>query len=43
LTELSPEQSQYLDIPVQGPYKASHYRLDKCTLSLYIDQPFNRY
>jgi adenosylhomocysteinase len=43
LTELSPEQSQYLDIPVQGPYKASHYRLDKCTLSSYIDQPFDRY
>lgn len=26
LTTLSPEQSSYLDIPVQGPYKASHYR-----------------
>lgn len=26
LTTLSPEQSKYLDIPVQGPYKASHYR-----------------
>ena len=26
LTELTPEQSSYLDIPVQGPYKAVHYR-----------------
>ncbi|OCH84756.1 S-adenosyl-L-homocysteine hydrolase [Obba rivulosa] len=26
LTTLSPEQSKYLDIPVQGPYKPSHYR-----------------
>jgi len=26
LTSLTPEQSKYLDIPVQGPYKASHYR-----------------
>ncbi|EMD34798.1 S-adenosyl-L-homocysteine hydrolase [Gelatoporia subvermispora B] len=26
LTELSDEQSKYLDIPVQGPYKPSHYR-----------------
>ena len=26
LTTLTPEQSTYLDIPVQGPYKASHYR-----------------
>lgn len=26
LTELSREQSSYLDIPIQGPYKASHYR-----------------
>ena len=40
LTELSTEQSQYLDIPVQGPYKASHHRLDKCTLSSYTDQFF---
>lgn len=39
LTELSTEQSEYLDIPVQGPYKASHYRLDNCALSSYIDQP----
>jgi adenosylhomocysteinase len=26
LTVLSDEQSKYLDIPVNGPYKASHYR-----------------
>jgi len=26
LTTLTPEQSKYLDIPVNGPYKASHYR-----------------
>lgn len=26
LTTLSPTQSKYLDIPVNGPYKASHYR-----------------
>ncbi|KAF8589164.1 putative adenosylhomocysteinase [Ramaria rubella] len=26
LTQLSPVQSKYLDIPVNGPYKASHYR-----------------
>ncbi|KAG9311611.1 putative adenosylhomocysteinase [Chiua virens] len=26
LTTLSTEQSKYLDIPVQGPYKADHYR-----------------
>ncbi|KAI0070760.1 S-adenosyl-L-homocysteine hydrolase [Panus rudis PR-1116 ss-1] len=26
LTTLSPEQSKYLDIPVNGPYKPSHYR-----------------
>ncbi|KAH0834922.1 S-adenosyl-L-homocysteine hydrolase [Lanmaoa asiatica] len=26
LTELTSEQSKYLDIPAQGPYKASHYR-----------------
>lgn len=26
LTELTPTQSSYLDIPVQGPYKAVHYR-----------------
>ncbi|KAI0711119.1 S-adenosyl-L-homocysteine hydrolase [Cerioporus squamosus] len=26
LTTLSPEQSSYLDIPVNGPYKPSHYR-----------------
>ena len=26
LTTLSPEQSTYLDIPVNGPYKPAHYR-----------------
>jgi adenosylhomocysteinase len=26
LTKLSPEQSSYLDIPVNGPYKSDHYR-----------------
>ena len=26
LTTLTDEQSKYLDIPVQGPYKPSHYR-----------------
>ena len=26
LTELSSEQASYLDIPVNGPYKPSHYR-----------------
>ena len=26
LTTLSDTQSKYLDIPVDGPYKASHYR-----------------
>ena len=26
LTTLSDTQSKYLDIPVNGPYKASHYR-----------------
>ena len=26
LTELSPEQSAYLGVPVEGPYKADHYR-----------------
>ena len=26
LTELTPEQSEYLDIPVEGPYKPDHYR-----------------
>lgn len=26
LTKLTPEQSQYLDIPVEGPYKPDHYR-----------------
>ncbi|HEY5430672.1 MAG TPA: adenosylhomocysteinase [Solirubrobacteraceae bacterium] len=26
LTELTPEQSEYLGIPVHGPYKSDHYR-----------------
>lgn len=26
LTKLSPEQAEYLDIPVEGPYKPEHYR-----------------
>jgi adenosylhomocysteinase len=26
LTELTPDQSSYLGIPVDGPYKSSHYR-----------------
>lgn len=26
LTTLTSEQSKYLDIPLQGPYKAAHYR-----------------
>ncbi|HEX6249755.1 MAG TPA: adenosylhomocysteinase, partial [Nocardioidaceae bacterium] len=26
LTELSPEQSEYLGVPVEGPYKSDHYR-----------------
>src|ERR1700757_808360 len=26
LTKLTPEQSKYLGVPVEGPYKASHYR-----------------
>ena len=26
LTELTPEQSEYLGIPVEGPYKSEHYR-----------------
>ena len=26
LTELTPEQSEYLDIPIEGPYKPDHYR-----------------
>jgi len=30
LTELTPEQSSYLDMPIQGPYKALHYRSRNC-------------
>ncbi len=26
LTRLTPEQSEYIDIPVEGPYKPDHYR-----------------
>ncbi len=26
LTELSPEQSSYLGVPVEGPFKPDHYR-----------------
>jgi len=26
LTQLTPVQSAYLDIPINGPYKADHYR-----------------
>ena len=26
LTVLSPEQSDYISIPVEGPYKPDHYR-----------------
>jgi adenosylhomocysteinase len=26
LTKLTPEQSAYLGIPVEGPYKSDHYR-----------------
>ena len=26
LTELTPEQAAYLEVPVEGPYKPDHYR-----------------
>ena len=26
LTELTQEQADYIDVPVEGPYKAEHYR-----------------
>ncbi|HEX6024739.1 MAG TPA: adenosylhomocysteinase [Solirubrobacter sp.] len=26
LTELTPEQAEYIDVPVEGPYKPDHYR-----------------
>lgn len=26
LTELTPEQAKYIEVPVEGPYKAEHYR-----------------
>jgi adenosylhomocysteinase len=26
LTELRPEQAEYINVPVEGPYKPDHYR-----------------
>jgi adenosylhomocysteinase len=26
LTELTPDQASYIDVPVEGPYKPDHYR-----------------
>ena len=26
LTKLTPEQAEYIGVPVEGPYKAEHYR-----------------
>jgi adenosylhomocysteinase len=26
LTELTPDQASYIDVPVDGPYKSDHYR-----------------
>jgi adenosylhomocysteinase len=26
LTKLSPEQADYIGVPVEGPYKPDHYR-----------------
>jgi len=26
LTKLTPEQAAYIGVPVEGPYKAEHYR-----------------
>jgi adenosylhomocysteinase len=26
LTKLSPEQAEYIGVPVEGPYKPDHYR-----------------
>jgi adenosylhomocysteinase len=26
LTELTPDQSEYLGVPLEGPYKSDHYR-----------------
>jgi adenosylhomocysteinase len=26
LTELTPEQADYIGVPVEGPYKPDHYR-----------------
>jgi adenosylhomocysteinase len=26
LTELTPEQADYINVPVEGPYKSDHYR-----------------
>ena len=26
LTDLTPEQAAYIDVPMEGPYKSEHYR-----------------
>ena len=26
LTQLTPDQAAYIDVPVEGPYKPDHYR-----------------
>jgi len=26
LTKLTPEQAEYIGVPVEGPYKSDHYR-----------------
>ena len=26
LTDLTPEQAEYIDVPLEGPYKPDHYR-----------------
>ena len=26
LTELTPEQAAYINVPAEGPYKSDHYR-----------------
>jgi adenosylhomocysteinase len=26
LTKLTPKQAEYLNVPIEGPYKAEHYR-----------------
>ena len=30
LTKLSKKQAEYIRVPVDGPYKAEHYRYDDC-------------